>query len=221
MVHVGLYASNAITRAGLLVLFQSTEIEVVAEADGLDMVHTLLEYSTVDVVCLELPELDTWTLLRLQELLGTNGSSGINTDLPGCVVVTTPAIMKNSVSVGSLLAIGVHGLLPHSATSEEVESTILAVANGLTVLHPVFSDRLAEELPSPAITPELSERLSDRELQILDALSIGLSNKQIASQFYISEHTVKFHVSSILSKLQVASRTEAVTIGIRQGLIKL
>jgi DNA-binding NarL/FixJ family response regulator len=63
--------------------------------------------------------------------------------------------------------------------------------------------------------------LSERELQVLDALAIGLSNRQIATQLYISEHTAKFHISSILAKLQVSSRTEAVTKGIRQGLIKL
>jgi two-component system, NarL family, response regulator YdfI len=221
MVRVGLYASNVIARAGLLSLFQSTEIEIVAEADGLDTVYRLLEWSTVDAACLELPELDTWTLLQLREILGTGNDSGPRIDLPGCVVMTTSAILQNSVSVASVLAAGVRGLLPHSVTPEELESTMMAVANGLMVLHPVFSDRLLEDLPSPTSNPEVFGKLSDRELQILDALSIGLSNKQIASQFYISEHTVKFHVSSILSKLRVSRRTEAVTVGIRQGLIKL
>jgi two-component system, NarL family, response regulator YdfI len=221
MLRVGLYASNAISRAGLLSLFQFTEIEIVAEADDLNTVHTLLEWQTVDAVCLELPELDTLTLLRLRELLEPSSESRPNVDLPGCVVVTTTAAMQNSASVASVLATGVRGLLPHAATPEELESTVMAVANGLMVLHPVFSDRLLEDLPSPNSSPEAFGKLSDRELQILDALSIGLSNKQIASQFYISEHTVKFHVSSILSKLRVSSRTEAVTVGIRQGLIKL
>src|SRR6202042_961434 len=62
------------------------------------------------------------------------------------------------------------------------------------------------------------DELTEREIQILRALAEGLGNKQIASSLAISEHTVKFHISSILDKLEASSRTEAVTIGIRMGL---
>jgi DNA-binding NarL/FixJ family response regulator len=78
------------------------------------------------------------------------------------------------------------------------------------------------------LTPGLAEHtelvpreLTERELEILQKLAQGLGNKQIASSLAISEHTVKFHISSILDKLDASSRTEAVTIGIRMGLVLL
>jgi len=68
---------------------------------------------------------------------------------------------------------------------------------------------------------ELVEELTEREIEILRKLAEGLGNRQIASGLAISEHTVKFHISSILDKLRASSRTEAVTIGIRMGLVLL
>jgi DNA-binding NarL/FixJ family response regulator len=68
---------------------------------------------------------------------------------------------------------------------------------------------------------ELVEELTEREIEILHKLAEGLGNRQIASSLAISEHTVKFHISSILDKLHASSRTEAVTIGIRMGVVLL
>jgi NarL family two-component system response regulator YdfI len=73
-------------------------------------------------------------------------------------------------------------------------------------------------MPEPL---QLVEELTVREIEILRKLAEGLGNKQIASSLAISEHTVKFHISSILDKLGASSRTEAVTIGIRMGLVLL
>ena len=73
----------------------------------------------------------------------------------------------------------------------------------------------------PDSAPEAFDELTAREIEILRMLADGLGNKQIASQLGISEHTVKFHISSILDKLGASSRTEAVTSGIRMGLILL
>lgn len=216
---VGLYASNAIALAGLLALLQSNEVDIVAKVDELNGVKTLLEMSTVDAVILELPEIDLSMIQQLQDLFGTGLEASPSFQIPACVIVTTTMI-PDSVSIALILATGIGGLLPHTVTSEELESTISAATNGLRVLHPAFSD-LWEDIPAKIQTQESSQQLSDRELQVLDTLSLGLSNKQIASRLYISEHTVKFHISSILSKLGVSGRTEAVAAGIRQGLIKL
>jgi DNA-binding NarL/FixJ family response regulator len=74
---------------------------------------------------------------------------------------------------------------------------------------------------TPRNIPPLVEALTPRELQVLRLIAEGMPNKEIADQLSISEHTVKFHVASVLGKLQAASRTEAVTQGIRRGLVPI
>ncbi|OLP17229.1 hypothetical protein BST81_17970, partial [Leptolyngbya sp. 'hensonii'] len=75
--------------------------------------------------------------------------------------------------------------------------------------------------PSQLPPPAAHQNLTSREVEVLEMLAIGLGNKTIAKQLQISEHTVKFHISSLFSKLHVSNRTEAVAIGARQGLIML
>jgi DNA-binding NarL/FixJ family response regulator len=106
------------------------------------------------------------------------------------------------------------GILPFEASAEELSAAIHALAAGLTVgAASLFS--LGEEA-RPVQGP-----LTDREVQILGLLSKGLANKQIALQLGISEHTVKFHVSSIYGKLNASNRTQAVREGLQNGWIVL
>jgi DNA-binding NarL/FixJ family response regulator len=110
------------------------------------------------------------------------------------------------------------GLVSPDAPPEELVAAIAAVAQGLTVMPRPLTERL---LPAPADVEELSEPLTSREREVLELLGRGLSNKHIAQELYISEHTVKFHVSSLYTKLGVNSRAEAVSQGARHGLISL
>jgi DNA-binding NarL/FixJ family response regulator len=110
------------------------------------------------------------------------------------------------------------GVVPPDAPSEELGAAVVAVAQGLTVLPKTLAERLLDE---PAAVEELSEPLTARESEVLDLLGQGLSNKMIARQLHISEHTVKFHISSLYSKLGVGNRAEAVSQGARHGLISL
>jgi len=117
------------------------------------------------------------------------------------------------------------GLLPAWSSEWEIRAAIHAVAEGLIVLHPHLADRILED-GGRATAPARNEGsaghpLSPREREILNLLADGLGNKQIAGQLHISEHTVKFHVTSIFNKLNASSRAEAVAIGARQGLILL
>jgi len=111
------------------------------------------------------------------------------------------------------------GVVPPDAPSEELGAAVAAVAQGLTVLPKYLAERLLEE-PAPAVE-ELSEPLTARESEVLGLLGGGLSNKMIARELHISEHTVKFHISSLYSKLGVSNRAEAVSQGARHGLITL
>ena len=118
------------------------------------------------------------------------------------------------------------GALQRDATGEEIVAAITAVAGGLLTLDRRWAgDLLATPEHSPAPIPErladAEEPLTARELEVLQLLAEGLPNKLIAAQLHISEHTAKFHVSAILLKLGAASRTEAVTLAARRGLLIL
>jgi NarL family two-component system response regulator YdfI len=115
---------------------------------------------------------------------------------------------------------GVRAILPPDASADAILAAVESAAAGLAVLDP---DDLEPHLESAAPTPVLAETdpLTPRELEVLRMMADGAANKNIAWQLGISEHTVKFHVASILAKLHAGSRTEAVTAGLRRGLILL
>ncbi len=115
---------------------------------------------------------------------------------------------------------GVRAVLPRDTSGPEIIAAVEAAAAGLTVLS---NDELDVLLPSSvdaaAVDALAGEPLTAREMEILALLAEGVANKEIAARLNITEHTVKFHVSSILSKLGVTSRGEAVARGLREGLI--
>jgi len=110
------------------------------------------------------------------------------------------------------------GVVAPDAPPEELRAAVAATAQGLIVLPKPLTERL---LQVPAAVEELSEPLTAREREVLEFLGRGLSNKLIARELHISEHTVKFHVSSLYAKLGVNNRAEAVSQGARHGLISL
>jgi DNA-binding NarL/FixJ family response regulator len=112
---------------------------------------------------------------------------------------------------------GARAVLWRDSNPTQIVAAVEAVAAGLIVVHPEdLEPWLGHSRPI-----ELSEPLSSREIEVLGMLAEGLANKEIAHRLGISEHTVKFHVTSIMSKMKAASRTEAVTMGLRRGLILL
>jgi len=111
-----------------------------------------------------------------------------------------------------LLRSGVRAVLPRDASPDQIIAGIEAAAAGLVVMRP-------EDLEPRS--SKTSEPLTSRENEVLGMMAEGLANKEIAHRLGISEHTVKFHITSIMSKLNASSRTEAVMLGLRQGLILL
>ena len=127
----------------------------------------------------------------------------------------TPETDRPVVALGDGEA-GQPGLLPRDASPDQIDAAIRAVAAGLVVR--------AADLPRPAFGPIAEEELSlltPREVEVLAAIGNGLSNKAVARQLGISQHTVKFHVEALLRKLNAASRAEAVHKGLRQRLIEM
>lgn len=112
-------------------------------------------------------------------------------------------------------------ILPHDTEPDELQSTVRAIAQGLVVLAKPFAAQLLGPRHTPAVLESMPETMSARELEVLELLSQGLANKQIAQRLKISDHTVKFHISAIFAKLGASSRTDAVSRAARQGLISL
>jgi two-component system, NarL family, response regulator YdfI len=115
---------------------------------------------------------------------------------------------------------GLRGVLPLDAAAHEILAAIAAANEGLFVLHPDLLVSLPVG-PATQTAPTVDASLTPREIEVLRMLAEGLANKNIAWKLGISEHTVKFHITSIFTKLNVSSRAEAVATGMRRGLILL
>lgn len=145
------------------------------------------------------------------------------------LLVETDIELTARARAWQLMATGLVSILPMSVSADQLRCAIAAIASGFNILHPDISEMLFVHGESPfrevSFRPaelELSvESLTPREIQVLNQLANGLTNKAIAKTLNISEHTVKFHISAVLSKLNVSSRTEAVSVGIRTGLVML
>jgi DNA-binding NarL/FixJ family response regulator len=122
------------------------------------------------------------------------------------------------------LSFAAWGVLPLNSGEDELEATIRALGEGLWVGAPTLVQGLLARKPVPLSAENAGlpgETLTGRELEVLQLTAEGLANKQIALALGISEHTVKFHLSSLYAKLGVTSRTEAVRAGARHGLVVL
>jgi NarL family two-component system response regulator YdfI len=138
----------------------------------------------------------------------------------GVALVLTDASVD---SVAALLRSGARGVLPSEAADDTLVAAVRAAAAGLVVVAPQTVLALGAVSPEARWSSDAHDdsRLTPRERDVLRLLAAGTGNKSIARKLRISEHTVKFHVASILSKLNAGSRTEAVTEGIRRGLVML
>lgn len=139
---------------------------------------------------------------------------------PAIVLLTEEA--RRPLGAEALRA-GVRAVLPRHASGEEIIAAIEAAAAGLIVIHP---DTVGALQPGPSASTRAGvviarQPLTPREIEVLGMIAEGLGNKIIAARLGISEHTVKFHIASIFVKLNARSRTEAVTIGVRQGLLMI
>jgi two-component system, NarL family, response regulator YdfI len=143
------------------------------------------------------------------------------TEPPAAIVLLTR--LSGPRTIAKLLKAGVRSILPRGSEADEIVSAVYAAHSGHVLLSSEAAERLASaysdsdpgeaEMPIDEITP--------REAEVLRMLAEGLVNKDIAARLGISDHTVKFHISSILDKLGASTRTEAVTLGIRRGWIPI
>jgi len=212
VIRVFIVAASPLARAGLQNLLMARGVEVAASSSAVEALSEVLADAAPDVVLIDTSG------EPFQDALDSMAASGLAADLS--VVLLSDSLPPGG-SAAALRA-GVRAVLPSDITPEQLVSALQAAAGGLLVLHPsqVNEALPAGAAPSPELH-ELAEPLTRREVEVLQMLAAGLSNKEIAARLKISEHTAKFHVASILGKLGAASRTEAVSLGIRRGLVLL
>jgi DNA-binding NarL/FixJ family response regulator len=199
-------APSAIVRAGLeSVGAQGTGIEVVG-ASGLAGLSAAIDRHQPDVV---LAAIEAHHDEPPEDLIALAARAGAP-----AMVVLAPDLQ--STWTGDALRSGIRAVLPGDLGPREILAAVEAAAAGLVVLHPQDIPALVTERPLPTVQ---TQTLTAREIQVLAMLAEGHGNKTIAWKLGISEHTAKFHVASILSKLNAGTRTEAVMLGIRRGLI--
>jgi two-component system nitrate/nitrite response regulator NarL len=137
-------------------------------------------------------------------------------ELPERAGVAPIVVLSDEPLTSRVLRLGVHAILPREAGAEQIVAALYAASAGLIAIPSESSSWVV-----PADSAYVVENLTPREMETLEMLSEGLSNKQIAARLNISEHTAKFHVNSVLGKLDAATRTEAVMRGLRSGLLKV
>jgi len=210
MIWVLIKASSAIVKAGLESLLRgNSDLRLAGDSPGRARGTGPAAESPPDVL---LVEAETLADSSVREAMDWALAGG-----PVVVLVRNPAVEP----VADALRAGVKAVLPSGLTGPEIIAAIAAAAAGLVVLHgnDIESMLLAPSTFGSVGSETLVEALTPREIEVLRLLAKGLGNKEIASRLEISEHTVKFHVASIMGKLGAGSRTEAVTLGIRHGLI--
>lgn len=203
-------SDNLLTRAGLAALLETRpDCLIVGQTVSSPQLLDDIDIYEPDVIVYDL----SWQLETVSGHLGTLADCGV--PVLGLLADENDA----STVLGILANFDVYGLLLNQSDADWLMTALRTINNGLIVLDPAISDTLLTTLPLP--TQTLAEPLTPREDEVLQLLAQGMTNKAIAHGLGITDHTVKFHVNAIMTKLSAQSRTDAVIRATRAGLIVL
>jgi two-component system, NarL family, response regulator YdfI len=212
VIRVFIVAASSLARAGLQSLVVNRDVKVVGIAPNIESLAGQWSDAEADVVLVE----------ASREQFESVMDSLVASQLASEATIIVLSDYSDPRRLAEALRAGVRVLLPSDISSEQLVAALEAAAAGLIVMHPAEVSALFPATGPPSRSPaNLTEPLTPRESEVLQMLASGLANKEIAARLAISEHTVKFHVASILGKLGAGTRTEAVSLGIRRGLVLL
>lgn len=203
---------HAFYRAGLVRLLTEAGVDVVGEAgDGAAGIRLALQLAP-EVVLMD---------VRLPDMSGVEATRLIAASAPGIHIVVL-SVVPDEDAVVEALAAGASGYLLKDASIEDIVSAIYGAARGECVVSRAVADKLVNHVRRQAREPSPDPpRLTARELDILRLLAQGLDNSQIGGALFLSQSTVKHHVSRILAKLEVDNRIQAAVRAVRDGLLDL
>jgi NarL family two-component system response regulator LiaR len=188
------------------------DMEVVAEAADGEQAVKLASELKPDVAVMD---------IVMPKLNGIEATRKIKTIAPDIAILILTAYDDDEYVLG-LLDAGAAGYLLKSARGRDLAGAIRAIKSGESVLHPkIIAKLLKRAMVAPVEEHKASEVLSERESEILKFVAMGMSNKEIAEKLYLSERTIKAHLTNIFNKLNVASRSEAIVRGLQWGLVTL
>jgi NarL family two-component system response regulator LiaR len=205
---------QAIVRKGIRALLTTeADIEVVGEAEnGVEAINQIAKLSPdVTLMDLEMPKMD-----------GIEAIRRITADQPKARILVLTSFATDDKVFPAIKA-GALGYLLKDSSPEELVQAVRQVYRGESSLHPTIARKVLQELsrpPEPKQIPTI-EPLTEREVEVLRLVARGLNNQRIADQLVISEATVRTHVSNILGKLHLASRTQAALYALQTGLASL
>lgn len=203
---------HAIIRKGLRALLATEpDIEVVGEAkDGWEAVREAERlHPDVTLMDLVMPRMD-----------GIEAIQRITARQPDARILVLTSFAADDKVFPAIKA-GALGYLLKDSSPEELVSAIHQVYHGESSLHPTIARKVLQELSRPPERSSTAESLTEREVEVLRLVARGFSNQEIAGELVISEATVRTHVSNVLSKLHLASRTQAALYALREGLASL
>ena len=216
-IRVILAEDHAVVRQGTKhLLDRYPDIEVIGEAQDGEQGVTLVKELKPDVVIMD---------VRMPRMSGIEATRRIKAEFPEVAVLALTA-HDDDEYVFALLESGANGYLLKTAEIEELVKAIRAVHAGQPALDPLITQKVVAQFMNGKSLPDVMAQVGDemdgltsRELEVLRMVAKGLTNKEVAQQLFISDRTVQAHLSSIFSKLQVSSRTEAVMHAVRKGWI--
>jgi len=194
-IRIAVVARDRLSRAGLVALLGAFDDLIVEELDVDDFLASRIRVMRPDAILCDGEAGD----LRLLEAAGV-------------VLLDDPSLAAET------LAAGARGILMRDASPQRIRAALIAASEGIIVIDDALATNVLQQSRPPH---ELVEPLTAREAEVMQLLASGRTNKEIAQRLGVTEHTVKFHVNSILGKLGVATRTEAVVHAARLGIVML